>query len=365
MPRPPRHAHRTSHAHRTLRTGPVALVAVCALLAAGGALGPSTALGASPVPAPSSAAVSVADAAPSSGGARIVGQEWLDDRTVELTVHSPAVGSSVPVRLILPAGFAARPDRTWPVLYLLQGAHDDHTSWTRETDVEAFLAERDVLTVMPSSGPTGIPTDWWEHGRDGAPDYEAFQVDELMELLRRNYRASGTRAVAGVSTGGYGALAFAARRPGAFGAAASYSGILDTTAPGMPTVVNAIVAREGRLPSSLWGNALLRRDNWQQHNPYARARDLSGTRLYLAQGSGVPSTDFGNLQGAVLEGTLWGQAHRFARRLESVGAPAEVHYYRGGTHAWPDWEREFKASWPTLAAGLGLSDRPGTGQSGR
>ncbi|MFI6491571.1 alpha/beta hydrolase [Streptomyces sp. NPDC050564] len=285
--------------------------------------------------------------------ARITAAKWLDPRTFDLTVASPAVGASLPVRVVTPTGYATHPDRTWPVLYLLHGAHDDYTSWTRETDVSDFLAGRGVLVVMPSSGPTGIPTDWWNYGMSGAPDYERFQVDEVMALLRQHFRANGRRAVAGVSTGGYGALAFAARRPGVFGAAASYSGILDTTAPGMPTVAGAIVARESLAPLALWGSALFNRDNWNQHNAYALAGALAGTGLYIAQGSGLPSSDFGNLEGAVLEGTLWSQAHWFTRRLDALGIPAQVHFYNGGSHAWPYWQQEFKASWPTLAAGLG------------
>jgi hypothetical protein len=43
------------------------------------------------------------------------------------------------------------------VLYLLQGAHDDYTSWTRETDIEQFTANKEVIVAMPSSGPTVSP----------------------------------------------------------------------------------------------------------------------------------------------------------------------------------------------------------------
>ncbi|MFD7713557.1 alpha/beta hydrolase [Streptomyces sp. NPDC059785] len=288
-------------------------------------------------------------------GASVTAENWLDDRTVDLTVQSPAVGAALPVRVLLPAAFAERPDATWPVLYLLQGAHDDYTSWSRETDVHDFLAGQDVLVVMPSSGATGIPTDWWNYGLPGAPDYETFQVDEVMALLKARFRAGDRRAVAGVSTGGYGALAFAARRPGSFAAAASYSGIVDTTTTGMPTVLGAIVTRELLSPVSLWGGALLNRDNWNRHNPYALAQALAGTGLYLSQGSGLPGGDFGNLEGALLEGTLWSQAQRFTRQLTALGIPAQVHLYSGGSHAWPYWQQEFRSSWPVLAAGLGLA----------
>ncbi|MEU4038001.1 alpha/beta hydrolase [Streptomyces collinus] len=175
------------------------------------------------------------------------------------------------------------------------------------------------------------------------------------ERRRSSARNAGPRrAVAGVSTGGYGALALAARRPGTFAAAASYSGILDTTAPGMPTVVDAIVAREGRLPITLWGSSLLQRAAWTAHNPYRLAARLKGTRLYVSRGSGMPNDDFGNLDGALLEGTLWWQAQGLVRRLADLGVPVRAHLYQGGTHAWSAWRGEFAASWPPLAAGLGL-----------
>ncbi|MGW3473963.1 alpha/beta hydrolase [Streptomyces althioticus] len=333
---------RTRRHRRSLRTRLAMLTATAALLATGGALVASTAQG------------TTTSAREDAAAAEIVDRRWLDERTVDLTVRSPAVGADVPVRVLLPDSYAEAPGRERPVLYLLHGAHDDHTSWTRETDVEEFLADKEVITVMPSAGPTGIPTDWWNFGRGGA-DYETFQIDEVMELLRAEFHAGPARAVAGVSTGGYGALAFAARRPSAFAAAASYSGILDTTATGMRTVVGAIVAREGQLPAALWGGAVLQWANWSAHNPYRLADRLHGTHLYVSQGSGLPSDDFGNLEGAVLEGTLWSQARKFVARLDALGVPARSHLYRGGTHAWSAWRTEFETSWPTLASGLGLN----------
>lgn len=195
----------------------------------------------------------------------------ISARTFDVSVSSPALGRSAPVRLILPSDFDAQPGRTYPVLYLLHGAHDDYTSWTRETDIEAFTEGRDLIVAMPDAGPTGIPSAW----RDG-PDYETFQLTEVPALLARDYRASGVRAVAGVSTGGYGAMAHAARHPGAFTAAASYSGILDTTAPGVPSLVDAIVARENLAPRTLWGNPLLDLLTWQAANPRARAGGCAG-----------------------------------------------------------------------------------------
>ncbi|WP_327181654.1 alpha/beta hydrolase [Streptomyces sp. NBC_01334] len=274
----------------------------------------------------------------------------LGPRTFDVSVSSPALGRSARVRLILPSDFDARPTRSYPVLYLLHGAHDDYTSWTRETDIEAFTEGRDLIVVMPDAGPTGIPTAW-----RGGPDYETFQLQEVPALLARDYRASGVRAVAGVSTGGYGAMAHAARHPGTFSAAASYSGILDTTAPGVPALLDAIVARENLAPHSLWGSPLLNALTWRDFNPRARAAGLRGTPLYVSSGSGVVG-GVGDWLPEALESTLWPSAHAFTDFLRLLGIPATTHYYAGGGHSWTYWKREFTASWPMLAGALGVPE---------
>ncbi|MER6287045.1 alpha/beta hydrolase [Streptomyces sviceus] len=272
----------------------------------------------------------------------------LGSRTVDVSVPSAALGRSAPVRLILPSGFDAEPTRTYPVLYLLHGAHDDYTSWTRETDIEAFTEGRNLIVAMPDAGPTGIPTAW-----RGGPDYETFQLTEVPALLARDYRASGVRVVAGVSTGGYGAMAHAARHPGTFAAAASYSGILDTMAPGVPTLVDAIVARENLAPTSLWGNPFLNLLTWRDFNPRDRAAGLRGTALYVSSGSGLAGGT-GDWLPEALESALWPSAHSFTHTLALLRIPATTHFYAGGGHSWAYWKQEFTASWPMLARGLGV-----------
>ncbi|MFL5998357.1 MAG: alpha/beta hydrolase [Streptomyces sp.] len=272
----------------------------------------------------------------------------LGSRTLDVSVPSAALGRSAPVRLILPSGFGSQPTRTYPVLYLLHGAHDDYTSWTRETDIEAFTEGRDLIVAMPDAGPTGIPTAW-----RGGPDYETFQLKEVPALLARDYRASGVRVVAGVSTGGYGAMAHAARHPGMFTAAASYSGILDTMAPGVPTLMDAIVVRENLVPTSLWGNPFLNLLTWLDFNPRNRAAGLRGTALYVSSGSGLAGGT-GDWLPEALESALWPSAHSFTDTLALQRIPVTTHFYAGGGHSWAYWKQEFTASWPLLARGLGV-----------
>jgi S-formylglutathione hydrolase FrmB len=313
-----------------------------------------------PVPAPASAAPPAAPVTvtPPSGkaddGAYVATEKWLDPRMADLSIGSLSVGATVPVRIIVPAGWtAADSGETWPVLYLLHGAHDDYTAWTRETDIESFVAAKGLIVVMPSAGPTGIPTRWLNGGKN-KPDYETFQAVELMQLMERDFHGGPTRAVAGVSTGGFGAMMMAAHYPGTFAAAASYSGVVNTTYPGMPSVMRAIVARESIQPDALWGDPVRNVQLWTQNNPYANATNLRLTSLFVSCGDGSGPTQNAAL-GQTLERAVRPQNVAFASRLGVLGIPVQTDFYAGGVHDWVSWKTAFAASWPMLAASLGLS----------
>lgn len=320
-----------------------------AALALALAAGPALALSAPARAATMTTTTTAPAAATADDGASVVSANWLDSRTVDVQINSPAVGATALVRMLVPPGWSPSASQTWPVLYLLQGAHDDYTSWTRETDIESFTATRNVIVVMPSAGPTGIPTQWFNGGKD-SPDYEAFQVTELWQLLQRDYRAGAVRSVAGVSTGGYGAIMMAEHHPGAFAAAASYSGILNTTFFSMPQIIDGIVLRENLDPNSLWGDPTANAALWAADNPYAHIANLAGTKLFISQGTGAIGG--GNSTGGILESSLFPQFMSFLSQLGST--PATVDMYLGGVHDWSSWQGEFTKSWPLLASSLGL-----------
>ena len=150
-------------------------------------------------------------------------------------IDSPAVGGRVPVRLLLPPRFEERPEQQWPVLYLLHGCCDTYVSWTRSPDIERLSAQLDALVVMPDGGQVGFYSDWLD-----GPGWETFHTSELPQLLASEYRANGRAAIAGVSMGGVGALGYAARHPGQYAVAASFSGTVHTRLP--PDVARATSA---------------------------------------------------------------------------------------------------------------------------
>ena len=278
-------------------------------------------------------------------GVRVVAVRELDERQVDLTIDSPAVGIQ-DVRLLLPTRFHERPEARWPVLYLLHGCCSDHTSWTRWTDIEAMTAGRDVLVVMPDAGAWGWYSDWWNDGRGGPPMWETFHLEELLPLLERDWRAGDRRAVAGVSMGGFGAMSYAARHPGLFVAAASFSGMLQTQAP---------FFRPGE---AIWGDRVEQRANWAAHDPVSLAPALRGVALYVSYGSGDHAGRgriVGDLEqwfAGVNERWLVGGNQAFIDRLEGLGIPVTVDA-GPGTHSWPYWERAMRRSLPLVLGALG------------
>ena len=273
-------------------------------------------------------------------GASIIAVEELAGRMVDLTIDSPAVGQ-VKTRLLLPAGFGARADAEWPVLYLLHGAMDDYTSWTRETDVEELTTGLELLVVMPEAGAWGWYSDWYNGGHGGRPMWETFHLTELRQLLERNWQAGDQRVIAGLSMGGFGAMSYAARHPDLFEAAASFSGVLHILDP------------DFQASHVVWGSKVEELDIWEGHDPVTLAPALEGKTLYASYGDGrfSPLDAVEDQEKADFEASLVDQNEAFADRLEELGIQATV-VAGAGTHTWPYWERGLHEALPLLLQAL-------------
>ncbi|MFI9387693.1 alpha/beta hydrolase [Kutzneria sp. NPDC052558] len=288
--------------------------------------------------------------------ATVVSERAVDARLLELTVHSDALNANVGVRLLLPRDWAAAPNRRWPTLYLLHGCcgQNGYQAWTGATDVEAFTATTDALIVMPEGGPTGFYSDWW----NGGPAWETFHLTELRRLVESHYRGGTARAVAGLSMGGFGALSYAARHPGMFRAAASYSGLVDTTYQGARStnVIQNFVAQYGFDRTALWGDPTAQADVWAAHNPYDLAGRLRGTEVFLSSGNGQPGPlDPAGSGVDSLEQLIGEQNAVTATQLRSHGVHVTADFYGPGRHAWAYWQRELHASFPLLMHAIGVA----------
>ncbi|MCW6004799.1 esterase family protein [Micromonospora sp. CPCC 205371] len=292
-----------------------------------------------------------ADGRASAGGARVVAEQRVGPRLVDLTIASPALDRTAKVRLLTPEGWdQRRPKHRWPVFYLLHGCCATYDSWTSETDVETLPQLRHVLVVMPEAGEVGFYSNWWNGGAGGPPAWETFHLRELRTLLERHYGAGHRRVVAGLSMGGFGALTYAARHPGMFRAAASYSGTVHPLSD--PQGLMGLIAEFGEDPLDLWGDPVAQRRIWEAHDPYFLAKRLRATPVFLSCGNGAagpfdPPGTFDEIEAYLLD-----MNQVLATRLRAVGVRLTTDFYGPGSHSWPYWERELHRSLPLLLRAL-------------
>ncbi len=291
-----------------------------------------------------------------SGGPRVVAEEKVGPRLVDLTVSSPALGRTAKVRLLTPDGWnERRKGQRWPVLYLLHGCCDTYDSWTRETDVATLPQLRHTLVVMPEGGPAGWYSDWWNHGNGGPPAWETFHLRELRPLLEHGYGAGPRRVIAGLSMGGLGSLLYAAHHPGMFRAAASYSGVVHPLHGDFPSGLMDLLKDFGEDPLALWGDPVAQRAIWEAHDPYYLANRLRSIPVFLSSGDGTAGPFDAPGAHDDLEAVLNEMNHAVADRLKAAGVRLTTDFYGPGTHNWPYWERELHRSLPLLLHAL----RPG------
>lgn len=279
----------------------------------------------------------------------------LDDATevhsgtdFTLTVTTPQVSGPHRIRVFLPSGYAAHPDKRWPVTYFLHGGPgtvDDAAA------LPALRSDR-MITVAPDGGRKGWYTDWlMQDTALGAADWETFHLEQVVPFIDANLRTipdRAHRAVTGLSMGGFGALHYAQDRPDLFGHTASFSGAVDF---GSPPVRGAVLATELNLTgawcavSSTTGCAdygpyvdsdaifgspypVLGADRlWNLNDPASTANlaELADTGITLYTGSNAPIE--------------WGAAaatHTVKDRLDQLGIPSRLVDYGDGSALSPD-----------------------------
>ena len=287
-------------------------------------------------------------------GAHVIAEHRVSKRILDVTIASPAARADTTARLLLPPGWSAHAGRTWPVLYLLHGCCDTYLTWDTNTNVASQTKGAPVIVALPDGGPVGFYTNWWNFGA-GGENWETYTATELPQILRSGFRAGPRAAIGGVSTGGGAALDIAAHHPGAYVAAAAYSGMDCTMLPTATALIMATVSRAGVYPDNLWGDPVQQRPIWLDHNPCWLARSLRGTQLFLSVGSGV--TAAGNAPtcppgGQFLEAIVARAVYAFAKHLTRLGLPVTKDFYRAGCHDWPWWSTAFDKSWPMLDSAL-------------
>ncbi|MCF0057055.1 esterase family protein [Dyadobacter sp. CY356] len=146
-----------------------------------------------------------------------------------LSLPSKLLKSERKYAIYLPPDYATS-ERSYPVLYLLHGAGDNHTGWVQFGEVLNItdMAIRDglatpMIIVMPDAD-TGRRGYFNDVKGDWA--YEDFFFQELMPAVEKKFRIKTEkrfRAVAGLSMGGGGSFMYALHHPELFSSACPLS----------------------------------------------------------------------------------------------------------------------------------------------
>jgi putative tributyrin esterase len=227
------------------------------------------------------------------------------------------------------------------VLWLLHGEGGDCSDWTRLSMVEHHAQTANIALVMPNLD-NAMAMDM-AHG--GYP-YFSYLLEDLPRHVRSLVRVLSDRPednfVAGVSTGGYGAVKWMLRAPGCFAACACLWGELDMVAALREKEASGGLGDDW---AAAFGSAALLAGSGDDLLHLAAQRrdgDLSWASIHVASD-------------ARDEGAARNQ--RAAARLREAGAEVVLHE-TAGESGWPTWDDALRNFIGNVVVGTGTHGRP-------
>jgi S-formylglutathione hydrolase FrmB len=235
-------------------------------------------------------------------------------KMIDVTFHSASLNRDMQYRVVLPADSA--PNQKFPVLYLLHGGGGGFRDWSNYSDVARY-AEHGLVLVMPE-GNSSYYTNSADHPQDR---YEDYIVRDLIADVEQKFPAAGgraSRAIAGVSMGGFGAVVLALKHPELFVFTGGMSSALDV--PSRPFSIKRV--GQYRQHSSIFG-------------PWGSQSRGASDPFVLARSADPAQTPYIFLTCGDQEGLL-GTNKKFAALLRQRQFAYEFHTTHGG-HDWNQW----------------------------
>lgn len=204
--------------------------------------------------------------------------------------------------------------KDYRVLYLLHGCSDDHSIWLRRTNIERYVADQELVVVMPAVQ-RSYYTDMVHGGK-----YWTFISEELPEICQALFPISTKRQdtfVAGLSMGGFGTLKLLLNKPEKFAGGAAFSSVVD------------LRWHEKSRPDE-WTNIF---GNYKKVK--GSINDLPAMASKLAAGRKAKPKIF---QCCGTEDFLYQDNLKFRDHLSKIGLKAAYKEYPGN-HSWEFWDR--------------------------
>lgn len=252
----------------------------------------------------------------------------------DVTFFSSALGRDMPYRVFLPAHIIA--GARLPVVYLLHGGNGSFRDWSNDSQVSNYAA-RGVILVMPEGA-----FSYYMNAAEKAEDkYEDFTFTDLISDVESRFPAANTRdtrAIIGISMGGFAAIKIALTRPELFGFVGAFSPSID------------ILHRRFNLKrTGEWWRVRTIFGPWGSQtrisrDPFALITTADPAKtpyFYLTAGDNEPLAD---------------PNRRFAQRLKDLHFSCEFHTKPGG-HDWNEWSSQIPGCLESLFRHINIADR--------
>jgi len=218
------------------------------------------------------------------------------------------------------------------VLFLLHGGGQTHTAFPSRAWFTRDAAAREMIVVLPNGGRSFFAN------AAGIPDaqYEDVIAKDLVQYVDEHYRTLATResrAIAGISMGGFGSALIALHHPDLFGTAGPLS------APLASARADGGEAGGSRLVFGAPGS-----DERRARDPLTLVTQLLpewAPFFYVACG---------------LDDPLLGASREFVRGLRAGNLPHRYVEVAGG-HTWAVWDEQLKAFFGVLRERPGWSGK--------
>jgi enterochelin esterase-like enzyme len=149
-------------------------------------------------------------------------------------IKSAILKQGMKYNVYLPNGYQ-KSEKRYPVLYLLHGYSGNETDWVKIGKADSIankLMETKAITEMIIVMPDGR-NDYYLNTFDGKFKYEDYFIKELVPFVDSTFRTKtdkASRALAGLSMGGYGAALYGLKYPQMFSVGVGLSSAIRTDA---------------------------------------------------------------------------------------------------------------------------------------
>jgi S-formylglutathione hydrolase FrmB len=232
-------------------------------------------------------------------------------------IPSVAMKKNIPTTIITPETVSTNRSAHFPVLYLLHGFSDNNQTWVSRTSIKNLADQYNIIVVCPDGG---FSSWYFDSPVDPSFRYETFISKELVSYVDEHYTTlpqRESRAIAGQSMGGHGAMYLSIRHPDTFSVVVSFSGGVDLR----PFPTKWDIAK--RL-----GNIEDRRDDWTANSVITLAKALPPNELAI-------SIDCG-------EGDFFIEVNRSLHQLLLQRHVPHDYTERPGGHDWAYWSNAVK-----------------------